>query len=124
MAVEKYATLSNGQNKPKAAGAAAPARTRAEIAALAGVHEAMISSAHTVRKSGTKDEIVAVENGTEAITTSPGRFVRAAVDGCDPAAGALRAGMIGIDTDQKPVSERETAARRCAVRLLAKIPTF
>jgi ribosomal protein L14E/L6E/L27E len=63
MALEKYATLSNGQNKPKAAGVATPAKSCAEIAKMAGIGKQAVSDAKTIRVNGTQEEVDAVCNG-------------------------------------------------------------
>jgi hypothetical protein len=69
MALEKFATLSNGQTYAKQAVGMPTAKTRAEVAKTAGVNKETISDAKTIKAEGTPEEIAAVANGTRAIST-------------------------------------------------------
>jgi|SRR4029077_177483 len=69
MALEKLATLSNGQTRAKVAVKTFTAKTRAEIAKSAGICDAVISFAKTIKRSGTPEEIADVTSGKRAIST-------------------------------------------------------
>lgn len=69
MAAEQFATLLNGQTWTKLARSQERARTRDEVAKLAGVGITAITDAKIIKRNGTAEEVAAVAKGKRNIRT-------------------------------------------------------